>query len=315
MLKFCSSHCLELVEFVIPGDKCKVFVGNPPTESSQELAVLFGKYGLVYEAFLKLPDVEEDKEETEANATQTASHGATQNGISKPHRTYGFVTFYTQSAAQLAYKSNHPKPGDSRASYGSNSNRMIVQLAHSKVPRVQKIALPLPSSIQLINYFLGFGQWQSSLSTGISKISPDECSEEARNLSEKSFQENGGTSAVRKGQAIFEKAFSATVKLTFPDGRTVSAEGHGMAKGTDLGRVLSISKKIAVTHARKNAFRCLVIVLINGKVGLKIYPAPLDHAFVATPQDLDDLKPDAPINSDVQDSSSAFPSEQASSSM
>lgn len=244
-----------------------LWVWNPKASDAAELEALFRPYGLVYSASLH-------------NQSKLATESAPLDGQSTAAETdpaqeqFGFVQFYTPSAAQAAFR-------EIRKLNRSHPNYMFVNFARRKAAvgavegakvAEEKIPLSMPHSIALANCYLGFNNWNSSVKE-IKKLDVEKVSDEVRMLAEKRASELGLLSSPNKGgqvRHVVALAYTCTVELKFANGRVSEAEGEGMAIGSSADEVIPLAKKIAVTHARKAAFCKVVIVLFNGKVDVRI---------------------------------------------
>jgi hypothetical protein len=257
-------------------------VGNPPANSDAELKALFSTYGLVYSA--KLVPAATATDSTQAPITDTQKESA---------RAYGFVTFFAVSAAQLAYKLvRKDMKRDGSSMYVQFSRKRKREGPEEGVER-DKIPLSIHASLELANHYIGFDNWSSSIEGPIERIQPAECAKEVEELARKLYEERKTHSKLPSIDKAVVVAYKAKVVHKFEGGRSVTAEGHGMAIGATLVEAIPMAKKIAVTHARKAAFCRTVIVIMNNKVGVRILAnGPSQPVLVEANEIEDEDKPE-----------------------
>jgi RNA recognition motif-containing protein len=250
-------------------------VGNTAANSERELKALFDPYGLVYAVKLIYP--------TSSTVSQASEAVDMPEKQEKP---FGFVTFYSVGAARLAFKTIRKNSWNDR-------NAMYVQFSRKRKREEgqedEKIPLPIHSALELANYYLGFDTWSSSIVGGFKRIETTECSNEVQQWAEKRFVEQSpsGPNKAQSKLPTIAMAYSCKVVYKFQDGHVVEAEGQGMAIGYKADEVIPMAKKIAVTHARKEAFARMVIVILNKKVGIRILAHGPSKPHLITDSELD----------------------------
>lgn len=261
----------ELIFFVIPDDRGKLFVGNPPVSNSKELSDLFSEFGLVYEATFY-----------PAGYTSTKTSQNPEN-VSTAKNPYGFVTFYSVSAATSALK-------EAKKKYGKHMFVHFVTQRNSDLEMQRpKRVLQLHRCIELLNYYIGPSHWCSKFVDGMSPVSPEECDAEAREMAEKDFKQkfpNGPP----KGKAVVSYAYDTRVELSLGDGRYSIGEGTGMAIGVDDKEAVNMAKKLASSRAQKAAFSKIVIVNLNGKTGVRVLATCPVSDLTLTEEELAEMK-------------------------
>lgn len=271
----------ELIFFVIPDDKGKLFVGNPPVSNSKELSDLFSEFGLVYEAAFYPAGY------TSSRATQDSETASTAKNP------YGFVTFYSVGAATSAMK-------EAKKKYGKH---MFVHFVTQRNPEVEaqrpKRVLQLHRCIELLNYYYGPSNWCSKFVDGMSPVSPEECAPEAREMAEKDFKQKFPNGAP-KGKAVVSYAYDTRVELSLGDGRYSVGEGTGMAIGVDDKEAVNLAKKLASSRAQKAAFSKIVIVNLNGKTGVRVLATCPVADLSLTEEELAEMKT-APNDTEVKE--------------
>jgi len=164
----------EFIQFCIPGEKCTLFVGNPSATTDLELKALFQPYGLVYTAKLFEPKDVVYPQDEELMNTQERSE-----------RRYGFVAYYTLSAAQYAFKELRKLARKGQTSMFVHFSRKRKR-EDSEVGTVDwaKMPLPIHCALELANHYLGYDTWSSSIVGSITRIDSKECDEEVRQFAE-----------------------------------------------------------------------------------------------------------------------------------
>jgi len=125
----------------------------------------------------------------------------------------------------------------------------------------QEFDLPIAKCIELANHYLGFNGWSSHIIAW-------------EKLEEPSINQEGQ----------FHCVFRCVVRHTLTDGRFVEAVGEGKTLGPDRGSAINNSKKIALSQARKNAFKRMVLILLgSGKVAVHMMGNPLPENYRIEP--------------------------------
>lgn len=236
---------------MIPDDKAKLFVGNPPVANSKELGELFGEFGLVYEAMYYPAGY------TSTRATQD------QDAVSGSKNPFGFVTFYSVSAAASALKQVKRKYGRTMFVH------FVTQRSGENGTQRPKRVLQLHHCIELLNYYYGPSNWNTKFVDGMSPAKSEECSEEVREMAQQDFKQKFPNGAPR-GKEVVAYAYDTKVEVSLGDGRYSIGEGTGMAMGVDHKEAINLAKKLASSRAQKSAFSKIVIVILNGKTGVRV---------------------------------------------
>jgi hypothetical protein len=106
--------------------------------------------------------------------------------------------------------------------------------------------LPLNKSVELLNYYIGFENYCTSL------------------------LELQQTLMEQTPQGMYRMEFRAVVRFTYkPSGQSLDGIGTAQREGYNKAEVLEMCKKTAVSEARKSAYSLLAIVRLNsGKISL-----------------------------------------------
>jgi RNA recognition motif-containing protein len=222
----------------VPSEESTLFVANIPSEiEEEELEEIFGKYGILHEVHSFEVD----------NPT-----------IPTPPSKCAFVRYYSVVSAKKALKATH----------GQILNKKKLKVIFAKKRKLEDSAtrdydLPFHKCIELVNYYLGFHTWSSSI-VSMEKIQYEQ----------------------RKEDRLFSCTYRCTVRLTLrEDNRSVEGIGEGTAIDSDKGEVVDKAKKTALTNARRNAFaRTVLIVLDNGKVAVHFLGTPVPSEMLPEPE-------------------------------
>lgn len=129
-------------------------------------------------------------------------------------------------------------------------------------------------------------------------MDPQTCSTDTRTFAERRWTSHQelvhGPTKSKQPTSTVAMAYQCKVKYIFEDGHTVIGEGEGMAIGSNADDVIPIAKKIAVTQARKDAFSRLVIVIFNGKVGVRVLAESTGNKPTVTDAEIDYAPPGNP---------------------
>jgi RNA recognition motif-containing protein len=145
---------------------------------------------------------------------------------------FAFVKYYSKKSAVEAQQKMdkfpfHGKPCKLRFSSSSKA-------------RTRDMALDINRSIELLNYYVGFNEWSSSIL--------------ALNQELLEFDES---------TMHFRCTYACNTSISLRDGRSIEGIGQATSGGNDRSTVIEFAKKNAVTDSRKNAFSLIALVLLG----------------------------------------------------
>lgn len=228
----------EIIKFTIPTSSSILYASNFPDNTSIEsITELFSNFGLVYDIIPFASQSKHDSEEI--NAQDNKNIKTSQN------KSYYIIKYYSILSAKLAQKQLNGSSFQGRYLY--------VSFFKSKNQfKAEEYPLPIQKSIELANYYLGFNGWSSSI------ISLDRLIIDQRE-------------DIESKQTLNICSYKCVIKHFYKDGQCAFGVGESYEVGPDLIETMSIAKKMAITNARKDAFKHTIIILLeSGKVGLHL---------------------------------------------
>lgn len=217
---------VELIKFIIPSPATSLYVTDISSSANlEDIRKLFSQFGLLYDIRFKNSDEGESFGEAQANCSLG----------------YCIVVFYSLICAKEAATNLHNSIFMGR--------KLSVSFTTTKFENRKEFPLQVSKSIELVNFYFGFGGWSSSIES-LKKIET-------------------GVPEYDEETKEFTIGYRCIIKHYFNNGAFVFGVGEGIETGSTREQVTTVAVKTSITLARKDAFQHIIIIATSsGKVGI-----------------------------------------------